>query len=76
VGKNSFLHATSANNFGKAKYEACFNIFYSERSYIREYIQILIKQLLSLLQDLDTPGRGNESKESKNYSEQYGCYTP
>ena len=40
VGKNSFLHATSANNFGKAKYEVYFDIFHSKRKYIRDYSQI------------------------------------
>jgi hypothetical protein len=34
MGENLFSHAMSAANFAKSKYEACFNIFQSERKYL------------------------------------------
>jgi hypothetical protein len=37
MGENLFSHAMSAANFAKSKYEACFNIFQSEREYITQF---------------------------------------
>ena len=34
MGENLFSHAMSAANFAKSKYQACLNIFQSERKYL------------------------------------------